>query len=184
MRRLDCEAAVAALGAGDIIAYPTESVFGLGCDPMNEAAVRQLLTIKGRSADKGLIVIGSNYQQLDRFMGEIPANCLDRAKNTWPGPVTWLFPAHPDTPPWLTGHHDTIALRVPDHPVCHQLCEAFGPLISTSANRAGQPPAVDARELDTEITRQIAGVVDGVTGGRERPSEIRSLLNDGVIRHG
>ena len=184
MQTLDIQAADAALKAGRVIAYPTEGVYGLGCDPFNQHAVMWLLELKQRPVEKGLIVIGASSDQLLPLMAELDPALLDRAETAWPGPVTWLVPAHPDAPPWLTGQYHTIALRVPDHPVCQALCNSFGPLISTSANRTGQPAFMCAKALAEHWGDDLAGVVQGELGGRETPSEIRRLEDNQVIRSG
>ncbi|MCK4586215.1 MAG: Sua5/YciO/YrdC/YwlC family protein, partial [Gammaproteobacteria bacterium] len=101
---------------GGIIAYPTEAVFGLGCDPINPDAVLRLLTLKRRPIGKGLVLIASNIEQLKPFMAPLDAKQQHTLEASWPGPVTWLVPAKQETPVWLKGHHDTIAVRVTDHP--------------------------------------------------------------------
>ena len=104
--------AARALRHGGIIAYPTEAVYGLGCDPLNAAAVLRLLTLKNRPMDKGLILIASDFQQLIPFVRTPDADIMRRINATWPGPVTWLLPAKAETPAWLCGAHDTLAVRV------------------------------------------------------------------------
>jgi L-threonylcarbamoyladenylate synthase len=139
--------AVRHLKAGAVIAYPTEAVYGLGCDPLNEAAVMTLLDIKQRPVEKGLILIASSLEQLRPYL-VLDQAIIDRITPTWPGPVTWVIPAQPWVPKWLTGEHDSLAVRVTNHPIARDLCVQFGsPLISTSANPTTQPAIKESRKL-------------------------------------
>jgi len=178
--------AVTALKGGGVIAYPTEAVFGLGCDPDNEQAIQQLLDLKQRPASKGLIIIASEVQQLEAYVKPLPAEQWQKALNTWPGPVTWLMPARESVSPLLTGEHSgacTIAVRVTGHPVARALCERFAkPIISTSANITNSPPALSVDEVAGQFNSQLAGIVDGEVNKQARPSAIRDLLSDKVIR--
>ncbi len=167
---------------GEVVAYPTEAVFGLGCDPANEQAVRRILTLKQREARLGLILIGSEFGQFEGWVGEAdPAPALA----TWPGPVTWLFPRGERTPDWVAGEHPTVAIRVTAHAVSRELCEAFGgPIISTSANPHAAPPARSAGMVEDYFGGWIAGIVAGPLGGREAPSDIRDLASGDWRRGG
>ncbi|HEY0719815.1 MAG TPA: Sua5/YciO/YrdC/YwlC family protein, partial [Gammaproteobacteria bacterium] len=134
--------AVRVLHDGGLIAYPTEAVYGLGCDPLNADAVLRLLELKQRPWQKGLILIAAEQTQLEPYLLPLDSAMLARVAPTWPGPYTWLLPARDETPWWLRGEHDTLAVRVTAHPVAAALCRAFGgPIISTSANLAGKAPA-------------------------------------------
>jgi L-threonylcarbamoyladenylate synthase len=133
--------AAQAVRAGAVIAYPTEAVWGLGCDPWDEEAVERLLLIKGRSVDKGLILVADNIRQFDFLFEDFPELWMDRMASTWPGPNTWLVPHQNLLPEWITGVHETVALRVSDHPLVRDLCSLVGPLVSTSANPQGRPAA-------------------------------------------
>ena len=135
--RAQCAARV--VREGGVIAYPTEAVWGLGCDPWNEDAVYRLLALKARPVEKGLIVVAANIHQLDFLLEDLPDVWLDRLAGTWPGPNTWLVPHQERLPEWVTGVHDSVAVRVTDHPLVQELCHLTGPLISTSANPAGRP---------------------------------------------
>ena len=170
--------------AGAVIAYPTEAVWGLGCDPWNEEAVDRLLAIKNRSVDKGLILVADNIRQFDFLFEDFPQDWIDRMASTWPGPNTWLVPHQDLLPEWVTGVHDTVALRVSDHPLVRDLCEAYGkPLVSTSANLSGQPPCRTTAEVLAQFGASFP-VVDGATGGRQNPSEIRDALTGELFRQG
>jgi L-threonylcarbamoyladenylate synthase len=177
--------AIRALRSGDIIAYPTEAVFGLGCNPLDATAVERLRRLKARAWRKGLILIAASQRQLAPYLQPIPAHwqqCLDA---TWPGPVTWLLPCRPSVPRWLTGGRDTIAVRVTDHPLARAVCLAWGgALVSTSANRSGAPAARTAFQARLRLGAPVAVVVHGCTGGRSRPSEIRDLRSGRTLRRG
>ena len=103
------ELAVAALRRGGVVAYPTEAVYGLGCDPFDHAAVARLFELKRRTPQQGVLLIAADFAQVEKFIGPVPADALARARATWPGPHTWVFPRSPATPAWLTGGHEGIA---------------------------------------------------------------------------
>ncbi len=134
--------AVRHLRLGGLIAYPTEGVYGLGCDPWNLEAVVRIQKLKSRPADKGLILIAAEFRQLLPFLKLLPEDRMERVLRSWPGPVTWLLPAASACPWWIRGVHDTVAVRVTNHPITAALCQAFGaPLVSTSTNPAKGRPA-------------------------------------------
>ena len=169
--------------AGGVVAYPTEGVYGLGCDPDDARAVGRVLILKKRPLGKGLILVASQFHQLDRYLAPVAPELVQRALATWPGPVTWLWPARPWVPVWLRGHHTCLAVRVSAHPVVVALCEALGgPLVSTSANKSGRPPARSKHVLRRSFGRQVDAIVPGQCGNRGRPSEIRDLLSNTVVR--
>lgn len=170
---------------GGVIAYPTEAVFGLGCDPCNETAVRRLLAIKQRSPTKGLILIGSDFCQLQPFLQPLDEVHEERLQANWPGPVTWLVPARKTVPSWLRGNHPSLAVRVTAHPLASALCRAWGgALVSTSANLTGRPPARSTMAVRRQLGRWLDYVLPGSVGGAERPTEIRDLLSDRILRRG
>ena len=165
--------AVAALRAGGIVAYPTEAVYGLGCDPDNPHALRRLLRLKGRDASRGLILIAADFASLAPYLGQLEPRFLDRALASWPGPVTWILPAADGVPALLTGGRDAIAVRVTAHGPVITLCQAWGgPLVSTSANPSGSPPARDAAQVKAYFGDRLDCVLDGPTGGLDQPSRI------------
>ena len=174
--------AVQAVRAGEVIAYPTEAVFGLGCDPFNEEAVLQLLAIKRRPWQKGVILIASCITQLQPFIAPLTTEQQDKLSATWPGHMTWLVPAHPDTPSYLTGTHATIAVRVTAHPTARRLCQQLDhPLVSTSANRTGGLPARTHHQVRRQLP-MIEHIVTASCGKAEQPSHIRDLTTGKVIR--
>ncbi|WP_322527801.1 L-threonylcarbamoyladenylate synthase [Salinicola sp. LHM] len=179
----DFTAAVAALRRGGIIAYPTEGVWGLGCDPDDERALSALIALKGRASEKGLILIAGDIRQLAAWLEGVDDDAMARLSASWPGPNTWLIPDNGRAAPLLRGSHSTLAVRVSDHPLVQALCAAWGgPLVSTSANRAGEPPAMSASQVRETFGEALDAVVDGQLGGRDRPSTIRDLMTNEVLR--
>jgi L-threonylcarbamoyladenylate synthase len=177
--------AAACLRTGGIIAYPTEGVWGLGCNPRDEAAVLRLLAIKQRPVDKGLILIAADFGQLQAFVNTdtLPTARLHEIRANWPGPHTWVLPASTTTPRWITGAQVGIAVRVSAHPPVIALCMAFnGALVSTSANLAGQPAPQHRDELDPALLSHIDGVLIGETGGLQRATPIRDALTGEALR--
>lgn len=186
LRSLSIHQAVIALKQKVVIAYPTEAVFGLGCDPDSQEAVYALLELKQRPIEKGLILIAADYQQLAPYVADLQLNRIQRSNMLacWPGPITFVIPAKKATPKWLTGGFDSLAVRVTDHPIATELCRAFKkPLVSTSANLSGLPPCRSAGELWSQFGETFP-VVAGETGKRLHPSEIRDALTGKQLRVG
>ncbi len=182
---LNAEEAADRLRDGQLIAYPTEAVYGLGCDPANESSVRKLLALKHRPESSGLLLIGHDIEQFQAWVGPVSARQRARALKTWPGPVTWLFPRGTNTPDFISGAHDTIAIRVTAHPPCVALCRAFGgPVVSTSANPHSAAPAQSACDVEDYFGSFLGGILEGPLGGRASTSEIRDLGTGKVIRSG
>lgn len=174
--------AVQVLRSGGVIAYPSESVYGLGCDPANTESIKRLLALKRRQRDKGLILIASDFAQLAPYLVEIDKRLQQPVMASWPGPITWLWPAKENVSRWLRGQHDTLAVRVTAHPLAAKLCQQFGSaLISTSANRTGDTPVRTAQEV-RGLFSDIDYILDAEVGGMDRPSEIRDILSGEIIR--
>lgn len=170
---------------GGVIAYPTEAVWGLGCDPWNELATLRLLAMKRRPVSKGLILVGSDISQFSWLLNELTAGQRAKLELTWPGPSTWLVPHQDEVPPWITGVHDTVALRVSAHPDVQSLCRAWGgPLVSTSANPGGAQPARSNFQCRRYFGEDLDYICPGQIGNSERPTTIRDLLSDEVVRAG
>ena len=173
--------AARAIRAGGIVAYPTESCYGLGCDPLNRAAVLRLLKLKRRPAAKGLILIAYDRAQLTRIARELP----DAVRKSWPGPNTWLVTPTRRVPAWIRGRHPRVAVRVTAHPPAAALCRAAGiAIVSTSANRGGERPARDEHEVRRRFGDSIDYVVPGRIGTRRRPTPIIDAATQALIRHG
>lgn len=175
--------AVRALREGAVIAYPTEGVWGLGCDPFNRDAVELLLALKRRPSAKGLILIAADASMLSPLLDPLPAALRQQLDASWPGPNTWIVP-DPDhlSPPWIRGRHDSLAVRVTAHPQAARLSREFGgPIVSTSANPAGLAPALTAHAVRRYFGRLVM-IMPGATGGSKTPSTIRDLCSGRVLR--
>ncbi len=170
---------------GGVIAYPTEAVWGLGCDPFNEEAVCRLLSLKKRSPDKGVILIASHIRQFDFILKDLSKPQLSTLQQTWPGPVSWIVPVNNSIPYWISGNHSGVALRVSNHPVVKALCDNYGgPIVSTSANTQGHLAAKTGWQVRRYFKRNphLDFITQGVVGNRTKPSQIFDLLTQAVIR--
>lgn len=177
--------AAAAIRAGGIVAYPTEGVWGLGCDPANEEAVERLIALKGRDAGKGLILLAAEEGQLAPWIAPFNPAMANRVRGTWPGPVTWIVPARADCPGRLTGGRATLAVRITAHPPARALCVAAGTaLVSTSANPSGHPPLAGAKDLRETFGSALDAILEGPLGGLGGPTEIRDLQTGRILRPG
>lgn len=177
------QAAIDAILAGKVIAYPTESVFGLGCLPGNETAVTEILELKQRSVDKGLICVAYSIDQLQEFVDFSMVSNMEAVTDSWPGPVTWLVPARSSTPAWLTGEHSTLAVRVSAYPVVRNLCEKIGPLVSTSANPQGMLPANSDQQVRAYFGSRLGYIYPGKLPETNKPTAIRDALSGNVVRN-
>jgi L-threonylcarbamoyladenylate synthase len=178
--------AVAALHAGQVIAYPTEAVWGLGCDPWDESAVLALLRLKQRPVAKGVILIAADLGQVAPFLEQLTVEQRNKVIASWSVDVeqasTWLVPLTADTPKWISGEHAKVAIRVTKHQQTQALCCAFGrPIVSTSANPSSAPSATDAAMVRTYFGDQVF-VLEGATSGATQPSVIRDVVTGEVLR--
>lgn len=168
---------------GGVVAYPTEAVYGLGCDPMNEAAVMKLLSLKQRQVEKGLIIIAANVEQLEPY---IDINQLDNYPElcqSWPGPHTWLVPCYDHVPRWVRGQHEKLAVRVTAHKLTSELCLNYGSaIISTSANTSTKAPALNVNEVEEQFANKLDYILVGETDGRDTVSTIRDADTGQQIR--
>lgn len=171
------------MAAGGVIAYPTEAVWGLGCDPHNRQAVSRLLSLKQRKVGKGLILVASSIDQFAPYLEGLNAEQRARLNLPEAAPITWLVPDNHYAPEWVRGDFQSVALRVSAHPVVEQLCNASGgPIVSTSANRSGCPPCKWPWQVQRQWGSQLDWLVHGGLGGASKPSQIRDLLTDKVLR--
>ncbi|MBF8268364.1 MAG: hypothetical protein HW386_73 [Gammaproteobacteria bacterium] len=170
------------LARGGVIAYPTESVYGLGCNPWEAKAVERILTLKQRDPAKGLIVVAATIEQLEPLVDLTSAVPLATIMNTWPGPVTWVLPEKKGVPVWLRGAQGGIAVRVSAHPLVQALCLAAGLLVSTSANPEGYTPAKTANRVRAYFGNQLDYIVPGPTGRADSPTEIRHAVSGKLLR--
>lgn len=171
------------LSMGQVIAYPTESVYGFGCDPFNPTAVAHLLKLKQRHVGKGLILVTHDFSIIESLVQPVEPILLSRVHSTWPGPVTWVFPATDAAPKWITGDNESIAIRISAHPLIQSLCRAHGkPIVSTSANTSGQIPATCARTVKMMFGDQTPFLINGPVGQLQKPTTIRDVMTGEILR--
>jgi len=172
-----------ALKQGKVIAYPTEAVWGLGADPFNEDAVREILSLKQRALEKGLILVAGSLEQLGTLKTTLNPHqqsqlLADRAR-----PTTWLIEHHNLIPTWITGGHRNVAIRISQHPTVQALCQHIGGMIvSTSANPAGLPPAKNITEAKAYFGSRLTHYVAGEIGQSDAPSAIINLATGEQLR--
>jgi L-threonylcarbamoyladenylate synthase len=175
--------AIETLNHGGIIAYPTEAVYGLGCRADGQSAVEKICALKQRPVEQGVIVLIRDLKQLGDWIVPLNDEQLERVAATWPGPVTWLIPVSENCPKWLCGRHASLAVRQSAHDLCRDLCQALDtPLVSTSANRSGESPALSAAEARSMFADQVDLIIDAPLGDAARPSSIRDLLTGNRLR--
>ena len=166
---------------GGVISYPTESVFGLGCDPLNESAVNKILRLKNRAVEKGLIIVAGDLIQLKPYIEisiEEEQKILNEKSDT-----TWLVKKSPLTPNWVSGKHDKVAIRVSKHPLIIKLCQSIKqPLISTSANPAGSAPATSSQQSNHYFSKNVDLYVDYQSERSGQPTQIKDITTDVIIR--
>ena len=167
-----------------VIAYPTEAVWGLGCDPYSELAVKRLLALKKRPVEKGLILVASKVTQVEHLLANLTAEQRATVVDSWPGPNTWLIPDTENLiPEWIKGEHSSVAVRVSDHPLVCALCDRFGRLlVSTSANPATREPALTKTKVNAYFGPELDFVLAGDLGGRGAPSVIRDAVSLNTLR--
>ena len=171
-----------ALSAGAVIAYPTDTIWGFGCDPANGEAVARILRIKQRPVSKGLILLGPDMRYCDPFV-DIEPDQRDRLLQPCERPTTWLVPASAHCPWWIRGSHPTVAIRLTDHPLIRYLCERLqAPLVSTSANRGGKSNARNAFQLRRQFAGELDYIVTGFDTGGNLASDIKSLASGKTFR--
>ena len=186
------------LQAGNLLAYPTEAVWGIGCDPFNKTAVKQILAIKQRPIEKGMIVITGDIAHIQPFLQPLPQQVVDNIAASWQSSdaqaTTWLLPIPASLqrkiPEWVTGGRDSLAIRVISHPMIAKLCNhiahadhnnPFGFLVSTSCNLSGLTPANDFAAAYHYFGDAI-GYLLGDTLGFVRPSQIFDALTQQQVR--
>ena len=181
----ELDAAAALMRRGGVLAYPTEAVFGLGCDPHDRVAFERLFALKQRPPTQGVLLIAAGFAQVERYIdvAAVPDAVLAQVQASWPGPHTWIFPRSPAVPDWVAGAHAGIALRVTAHEPAAALCRAFGgALVSTSANPHGQPPARSADTVAGYFGDALDGLLDAPLGDQQKPTVIRDAISGAIIR--
>lgn len=175
--------AVEVLRAGGVIAYPTEGVWGLGCDPDNPLALQRLLQLKRRDPRKGLILIAADIEQLDPVLDRLTPEQHARLAASWPAPLTWVVPVGPQVSALVTGGRDTLAVRVSAHTTVVALCRAWGgPLVSTSANPSSRPAPTTPLKVRRYFGDALDYLLPGQVGGLKGSTPIRELLTERALR--
>ena len=185
MNKKDLFAAVEAVRQGKLIVYPTEAVWGIGCDPKNSTAMDNLLAAKNRPVEKGVILIASSFEQILEYIDleKLPEGRLEEVQSTWPGSYTWLMPVSETTPNWITGGSELIAVRVSTHPTVISLCDEFGgAIVSTSANITTQPTPETLDGVKDVFNDKVDVYVNEALGGNAQPSKIIHAISGDVIR--
>ena len=176
------------LRQGQVLAYPTEAVWGLGCDPFNEQAFQQILELKQRPIEKGVILLAGHIRQVEHLLDSVPEATRQQIIECWTQhqpserATTWLLPADEQIPTWIRGHHPLVAVRVTTHPLCVALCNTFqGFIVSTSANPSGLPPAHSLQEANQYFGSQL-NYLNGDLGLSQQPSKIINALTGEIVR--
>ena len=170
------------IAAGAVIGYPTDTIWGFGCDPLNHASVQRILDIKGRGRAKGLILLASSLDQCEGFI-DVDSEQRRTLGQPCERPTTWLVNAGEACPAWIRGQHPTVAVRITRHPLIRQLCESLGfPLVSTSANRSGRATVRNALQMQRQFGDEVDYVITGFSTGGGGASEIKSLATGQVLR--
>lgn len=188
MNTLNLQQAVERLQQGDVVAYPTEAVWGLGCDPKQQHAFEKILSLKQRPIEKGVILLSESIERIEPLLAILDADIRQQVIASWqssatqPRATTWLLPVSSAIPAWIYGAHDRVAIRVTQHILCQQLCAAFdGLIVSTSANPAGLAPAKTAQQVADYFGSDIA-ILPGELGNSPEPSRILDAVTGQVIR--
>lgn len=181
--------AACCLKQGQVLAYPTEAVWGLGCDPFNEQAFHQILELKQRPIEKGVILLAGDIGQVEHLLIHLDETIRQQVIDSWTmhsvneRATTWLLPINSDQiPTWITGQHHQVAVRVTNHPLCVALCHAFdGFIVSTSANPAGLEPARTLQDANAYFGQSL-NYLNGDLGLSQQPSRIIDAITGKVIR--
>lgn len=177
----EIEDVAALIKAGGVIGHATEGVWGLACDPFNDAAVQRILALKERPASKGLIVIAAHERALFQELDALPFEPRSRVVDSWPAAMTWLVPNQRFSD-WVSGGSGKVAVRVPDHEQARALAQAAGGLlVSTSLNPAGFEPALDI-DAAAAYFPGLDGLLSGRLGGRDSASTLQDALTGEVLR--
>lgn len=168
---------------GGVIAYPTETVYGLGCHPLDSNALLRLLQLKQRNPDKGLILISDTLERLEAYLCPLTTTEKTTLRQQHHHATTWLVPVQDWVPRLLTGQHKTLAVRITQHPLAAALCRYSGtPIVSTSANLSGKHPARNSLQVRLQFGNRLDAIVAGNTDRHANPSTIRDLQSGKIIR--
>ena len=181
------EAASQAVDGGDVLIYPTDTVYGIGCHGLCTAAVDRVLQLKGRAPGKGLLLLIPDLKMAERLSGRLPRRFHRLASQLWPGPVTFLVPAAPSLPAPITGSQGKVGLRYPSLPFLRLFLERIAaPLVSTSANLSGQPAPESSSRLEALFGKKVDLFLDAGTLPGSVPSTVLDLCGEAprIVRRG
>ena len=171
------------LHRGGLIAYPTEAVYGLGCDPSNRQAVFALLALKKRAWQKGLILIAADFRQVEPFINPLPESIKKRIHDPCQQATTWVLPAKQSVPDWLTGTNKTIAVRLVQHPLAQAICRQAGmAIVSTSANHTGCEALRIGYKARLKFGKKGVFILNGSVGGADKPSRLIDPFSNEQLR--
>ncbi len=172
-----------AIVKGKIVAYPTESVFGIGCDPENEKSINKIIEIKNRSKQKGLIIIADEVKKLSKFIHKDYLDLFIKKSDIESKPTTWIVPSPKHVLNLVKGEDSSVALRITQHPIASRICKYSNKaIISTSANISSKTPAKNSNEILMQFGEEIDIIVDGRVGDSIKPTQIVDLITNKVIR--
>ena len=181
--QLQINKAIETIRNGGVIAYATEAVYGLGCDPDNFTAIQKILDLKGRDAKQGFILIASQVSQVEKYLGELSPQERELLEKNWPEPTTLILPAQESVSKLITGGRSTIAVRITTHTDTKNLCEALKhALISTSANRSGQPAITQAGQTQEQFSDGVDYLYPSTIGKANKPSTIIDAKSGKILR--
>ena len=169
--------AIEVLGRGELVAFPTDTVYGLGADAFNDQAVRKLYLAKGRSQEKAIPVLVANLEQFVDIVDRTTLPAMRLVEKFWPGPLTIVLRHASDLADAISAY-GTVGVRIPDHPIAQELIREAGPLAVTSANRSGDPEACTAEEIETNMGAQVDLIVDGGRTSGGQPSTVVDCTQD------
>ena len=187
LNRAAVERAAAAIRGGEVVAIPTDTIYGLAADPFQREAVRRIFRLKGRPESKPILLLVASLRQVEQLASRLPEAFERIAARFWPGPLTVILPAAPAVPEWITAGTGTVAVRLPGSILVRELIRAARvPLTGTSANRSGRPAAESAAAVRREFPRGLAMILDAGPARCRAPSTLVDLTGaePRVVREG
>ncbi|MBI4211537.1 MAG: threonylcarbamoyl-AMP synthase [Deltaproteobacteria bacterium] len=183
----DIDQAVAFLKAGQVLAYPTETIYGLGADVLNRKAVKRIYELKARDVGLPISILVADLAMLREFVAEVSDAALSLIRRFWPGPLTILFPAAPKIPKELITNTSKIGIRISSHPIAAALVSRFGgPITTTSANLSGYPPSLTAKHITKYFGEKLSCIIDGGVCEPSKGSTVVDLSEESmrIVREG
>lgn len=172
-RKVAITMAVNLLKQGDVVVFPTDTIYGIGASIANESGVKKIFEVKSRSPDKPLIIYVADFEQLQQVIQEVPESTISSLRKIWPGAMSGIFPKTDIVPLFVTSGKDTVAVRIPNHPLCLELVRQVGaPLAVTSANVSGMETQKTAPEVAAQLGERVPLVLDGGPNPEQQPSTL------------